>query len=114
VGLSAICSGAGVSSLVEHAHSVANHRYEAFDARDQLGVLGLWSVHEFGGDGGEIFAHELECALEIFALGPACASFAPRFLNFREVYYLSHFLCCAVRIGSRDYCVSMARVETTL
>jgi len=60
-------------------------------------VLGLRSVDEIGGDGGEILAHQLERALEIFALRASRAGFAPRFLNFREVYYLSHFLLRALQ-----------------
>src|ERR1700687_2862372 len=111
--LSATCPGSRFA-LAEHPHSVANHREQTFDTRDQLDVLNLRSVNELRGDGGEILAHQLERALEIFPLRPARASFAPRFLNFREVDYLGHFLCCAGRISSRDYRLSMARVETLI
>jgi hypothetical protein len=90
--LSTTGPGTGVRRLAEHSHSVANHRKETFDTRDQLAVLNLRRIYELCGDGGEILAHQAECALEILTLGPARASFAARFLNFREIYYLSHFL----------------------
>src|ERR1700687_25786 len=93
----------GVSALAEHPHSVANHRDQPLDARDQLRVLNLRRMDQLGGDGSEVLAHQIESALEIFALGPTRAGFAPRFLDFRKLDYLSHFLCGAFRINSREY-----------
>src|ERR1700682_3125320 len=111
--LSATCPGSRIA-LAEHPHSVANHREQTFDTRDQLGVLNLRRMDQLRGDGGEILAHQAERALEILALRPARASFATGFLNFREVDYLSHFRAVPLRISSRDYRLSKPRVETTL
>src|SRR5258708_39951794 len=73
-------SGARITRVAEHPHPVANHRNEAFDARKQLGLFDTRSGGELGRRSGETLAHQLDCALEIFALGPAGAGFAPRFL----------------------------------